>query len=187
VVAPLGPGQELPPGPRTPNPSHFLYVGDDEPRKNLATLMAAYRSYRAQAVRPLELVLAGSASAEAPGVRVERTPDPRRLGELYLGAAALVHPSLYEGFGLTALEAMSLGTAVLAARSPGIVEVCAGAARYGDAHDPESFAAAMLDLADDPALRDELGARGRRRASEFSWARCARAHVEAYSLALGEE
>jgi glycosyltransferase involved in cell wall biosynthesis len=73
---------------------------------------------------------------------------------------------------------------VLAARSPGITEVCADAVRYADPHDPSSFAAVLAELAPDPALRRELGERGRRRAAEFSWAKCARAHVDAYSLAL---
>ena len=97
---------------------------------------------------------------------------------------ALLHPSLYEGFGLTALEAMSAGTPVLAADSPGVREVCAEAARYVDPRDPPSFAAAIAELAAAPALRHELAACGRRRVTAFSWARCARAHVDAYSLAL---
>jgi glycosyltransferase involved in cell wall biosynthesis len=141
VVAPLGAGQQLKlsqPG-RPARPTYFLYVGDDEPRKNLGVLLAAYRIYRDQVERPLDLILAGSAYAEMPGVRVERRPGARRLGELYLGAAALVHPSLYEGFGLTPVEAMGLGTPVLAARSPGILEICADAVRYADPRDPVSL------------------------------------------------
>jgi glycosyltransferase involved in cell wall biosynthesis len=168
-------------------PTHFLYVGDNEPRKNLDTLLSAYVLYRAsaRAGAPLELILAGSASARLDGVRLEPRPSAARLAELYGGAAALIHPSLHEGFGLTPAEAMRMGTPVLAARSPGIVEVCGDAVLYADPHDPSSFAAAMAELARDPALRGELRERGRRRAAEFSWLRCARAHVAAYSLALG--
>jgi glycosyltransferase involved in cell wall biosynthesis len=186
VVAPLGPGQQLVAGESSrPEPAHFLYVGDAEPRKNLPVLLEAYRLYRTAATAPLDLVLAGSASAHAPGVRVVSAPDAHDLRELYRQAAALVHPSLYEGFGLTPVEAMSLRTPVLAARSPGVVEICADAVRYADARDPRSFAEGMSELAGDPALRDELARRGSRRAERFSWAACAQAHADAYSLALG--
>ncbi len=187
VVAPLGSGQALGNNraTRRSDPRHFLYVGDAEPRKNLELLLAAYRAYRELVGDPLELVLAGRARGAGPGIRLEHAPSPERLAELYRDAAALVHPSLYEGFGLTALEAMSVGTPVLAARSPGLVEVCGEAALYGDPADPASFAAAMVDLAADPKLRSELSGRGKARAAEFSWQECARRHAEAYSLALG--
>jgi glycosyltransferase involved in cell wall biosynthesis len=189
VVAALGPGQELPPGERAQTPSHFLYVGDDEPRKNLGVLLESYRRYRtaaeAQSVAPLELVLvlAGDVAVRGPGVRVIAGPGAAQLAQLYRGAAALVHPSLYEGFGLTAVEAMSLGTPVLAARSPGIVEVCAEAAGYAEPNDPSGFADAMAELAQDPARREQLAQRGRARAADFSWSDCAAAHVAAYCLA----
>jgi glycosyltransferase involved in cell wall biosynthesis len=181
VVALHGPGQEV--VGRELLREHFLYVGDDEPRKNLATLLAAYRRYRERVPAPLPLLLAGAASADGPGMAVERHPSRERLAELYAGAIALVLPSLYEGFGLTALEAMSAGTPVLAARSPGLLEVCADAASYADPRDPESFAEAMVQISQAPALQAQLGELGRRRAARFSWGECARAHVDAYSLA----
>jgi glycosyltransferase involved in cell wall biosynthesis len=174
VVAPLGPGQQLAATAPASEPRLFLYVGDAEPRKNLGVLLAAYAAYRERAERPLQLVLAGAAEAHGPGIRIERAPDGERLAELYGEAAALVHPSLYEGFGLTPLEAMSVGTPVVAARSPGIIEVCGGAVRYADPHDPCSFTAAMVEVRE----------RGIERARRFSWARCARRHADAYSLAL---
>jgi glycosyltransferase involved in cell wall biosynthesis len=186
LVAPHGPGQDLgsPPSGPPARRTHFLYVGDDEPRKNLGCLLAAYRLYRQRAREPIELVLAGSATHAGAGVRIEHRPSAPRLAALYAGAAALVHPALHEGFGMTLLEAMAAGAPVLAARAPGVVEVCAEAARYCDGSDPESFAAAMAEVAGDPALAAELAARGRRRAERFSWTDSARIHVAAYSLAV---
>jgi alpha-1,3-rhamnosyl/mannosyltransferase len=182
VVAPHGPGQRLAVV-REGESSHFLYVGDDEPRKDLETLLASYARYRHPEGSALGLVLAGSLSAAGPGVSVEQGPTSQRLAELYAGAAALVHTSLYEGFGLTLVEAMRAGVPVIAARVAGAVEVCGDAARYAQPGDPSSFARAMAEIADQPRLRRELAERGRERAGRFSWDDCARAHLEAYSLA----
>ncbi|MGI9100186.1 MAG: glycosyltransferase family 4 protein [Solirubrobacteraceae bacterium] len=179
VVALHGPGQQL--RVQRTGAEHFLYVGDDEPRKNLALLLGAHACYRRAAGRQaLGLVLAGRARSEQEGVRSEPRPD---LAALLGAAAALVHPALHEGFGLTALEAMSAGVPVIAARSPGLVETCAGAVRYVDPYEAADLATALGELATDAALRDDLAARGRSRAGAFSWQASARAHIEAYTLA----
>jgi glycosyltransferase involved in cell wall biosynthesis len=180
VVAAHGPGQELD-VPRV-CARHFLYVGDDEPRKNLGLLLEAHERYRAEAGEDaLPLVLAGRARPPQQfGVRCEPEPD---LARLLGGAAALVHPALHEGFGLTALEAMHAGVAVIAARSPGLAETCADAVLYVDPYDAGGLARELGRVAADPALRAALAARGRRRAAAFSWRASARAHIEAYTLA----
>ena len=170
VVAPHGPGQE--PRPDRGAPRHFLYVGDDEPRKNLRRLREAH----ARAATGLPLVVAGRAGEPA---------TPERLAELHRHAAALVIPSLHEGFGLPAVEAMHAGTPVLAARTAGLSEVCGDAARYCDPRDVESIAAGLRELAAVGPLREELRRRGLRRAADFSWRACAEAHVRAYRLAAG--
>ena len=185
VVAHHGPGQDLPKAPPG-QPRHFLYVGDEEPRKDLATLLSAYSRYRSQFPgEPLALVLAGATTGrDQAGVRTEQRPTPERLAELYANAGALVHPSRYEGFGLTPLEAMSLGVPVIAARAPGVIEVCDGAACLYRPGDLDGLARALGELAAEPELRERLGAAGRARAAAFSWVRSAERHLDAYSLAI---
>jgi len=169
VVAHHGPGQDLPPAvPRAPE--HLLYVGDDEPRKNLALLHAARL--------PLPLRHAG------PG---GDTVDPPGLAELYAGALALLHPSVHEGFGLTPLEAMAAGVPVVAVRNAAVEEVCGDAALYVDAEDPAELEAVVRRLLEDEGHRAHVAAEGRRRAAGFSWAASAQAHLEAYRLALSRQ
>ena len=178
VVAPHGPGQELPVLARSEAPAYFLYVGDAEPRKGLTALLDAFESLP----EPAELVLAGAAAAGARGPRVRPEPSPRpaRLAELYAGAIALVHPALHEGFGLPLLEAMRAATPVVAVRNPAVEEVCAHAALLIE---PGELAAAMARVADDRALQDRLAEAGPRRAADFSWQRSAELHERAYRLA----
>ncbi len=167
VVAHHGPGQELPAVERG-EPRHFLYVGDAERRKNVDGLRRAHQL----ANPPFELVLAGAAGGPV---------SPGDLAGLYASAAALVHPSLEEGFGLTLLEAMSTGTPVIAVRTPVAEEVCGDAALLVD---PDGLEEAIARVAGDPDLRERLGAAGRERTREFSWDESARLHEGAYTLAL---
>ena len=165
VVAHHGPGQDLPaaaPG----EPRHVLYVGDDEPRKNLGLLHAADL--------PLPLVHAG------PG---GETVDPPGLAQLYAHALALVHPSVHEGFGLTPLEAMAAGVPVVAVRNAAVEEVCGDAPLYVDGTEPGQLEQAVRRLHEDPTLRAEVAARGRTQAARYSWDRCAEEHVAAYEQA----
>lgn len=185
VVAPHGPGQALPsaaPAERVA-PRHFLYVGDAEPRKRVPALLDAHGRYAAGRDDALPLVLAGSAAALANGrplIVGEPNPDPRRLRELLAGAAALVHPSAEEGFGLTLAEAMASGVAVLAVRNPGTHELCGPAALLVE---PDELVDGMARLHEEAGLRAELARLGQERARRFSWDESARRHEDAYSLA----
>ena len=89
------------------------------------------------------------------------------------------------GSAQPASPTMRAGTPVLAARSPGVLEVCADAAAYFEPFDEHGVADLMAKVEDDASFRAMLRERGAQRAREFSWTRCAQAHVEAYSLALG--
>ena len=172
---------------RSEAPRWFLYVGDDEPRKNVGVLLEAYRCYR-RAGGEAPLLLAGSVERPLdPDIEVVVRPGAGQLARLHGDAIALVHPAIEEGFGLTLVEAMTAGTPVLAAASRAAVEICADAAWLLDL-DPAglagSFAEAMATLERDPQLRASLSQAGRDRSCEFSWQRSARAHIEAYTLAL---
>jgi alpha-1,3-rhamnosyl/mannosyltransferase len=174
VVAPHGPGQDLPRVPRAAEPRHFLYVGDAEPRKGVPALLAAHERYRAGRDDALPLVLAGAAGGTDPG--------PGELARLLAEAVALVHPSELEGFGLTLLEAMAAGVPVAAVRNPAVAEVSGDAALLVDGQ--EGLADALARLHEDGALRARLAAAGPERAARFSWAEAARLHRQAYTLAL---
>ena len=151
---------------------YVLTVGSATARKNLAALGPAAR---ALAERGVELVAAGGSrpqfrDATADGVRRLGRVDDALLPGLYAGAAAFVLPSVHEGFGLTALEAMASGVPVVAARRGALPETCGDAALLVDPDDPGEVADAVLAALDDEAL----AARGRARAAAFTWDRTAR-------------
>jgi glycosyltransferase involved in cell wall biosynthesis len=144
--------------------------------------------------RPPALVLAGGAgwdsrldaavAAVPAGLRVLRPgylPFPELPG--FLGGADVVaYPSLGEGFGLPVLEAMACGAAVLTTRRLALPEVGGDAVAYtGTA--PDEIGRDLAALLDDPTRRGALAEAGRRRAEEFTWARSAELHVEAYERA----
>ena len=98
------------------------------------------------------------------------------------GCVILAYPSIAEGFGLPVLEAMSCGAATLTTRLTSLPEVGGDAVAYCDI-DPDSIASALTELLDDPARRAALGAAAIPRADEFTWARAASVHIEAFRAA----
>jgi glycosyltransferase involved in cell wall biosynthesis len=156
-----------------------LYPANGWPHKNHARLLEAFALLRRE--RPeLQLVLTGSGLERlpaAPGVDVRGHVPRGELVRLYQTAAALVFPSLYEGFGLPPLEAMACGCPVAAARAGALPETCGGAARYFDPTKPEEIADAVLDVLLD---RRKLAERGLARARGFTWDECARQHDGVY-------
>lgn len=168
-----------------PNPSpsrYFLYVGNDKPHKNVERLVEAFTRARAGAP-DLRLVMAGADFARYQprgGIIAAGFVSQGELRTLYRDALALVQPSIEEGFGLPAAEAMASGTAVIASNAPALVEVTGDAALHADALSVDSIAAAMERIARDDALRVALGQRGIERARVLTWRRCAEATRRAY-------
>ena len=175
---------------------YALYVGNVMPHKNLLRLVEAFA--RVAKRLPLTLVLRGSGRAPhvralrqridalSLGDRVDWRPyePPEQLPALYRGARMLLLPSLYEGFGLTALEAMACGTPVVTSNVSSLPEVVGDAALLVDPEDTAAMAAAMARIIDDHAIAKTLRERGPARAQAFSWENTARAVQHAMSQAL---
>ena len=176
----------------------LLAVGTIEPRKNLATLVRAFEEvWRERPGSALRLVVAGGRGWLSGPLfeSIERSPargrvvlagyvSDEQLRALYSACAAFVYPSLYEGFGLPPLEAMSCGAPVVAGDTPAVAEVTGGAARLFDPRDAGRLARLLLELLDDGAARRALSEAGLRRAAQFSWDNTARATLDVYAEAL---
>jgi glycosyltransferase involved in cell wall biosynthesis len=168
-VVPSSPG--LPVGVlEPPGGDYLLGVGDVRAKKNFGVLAEAGR------LLGVKVVIAGADAGGAdslrgrPGVELTGRIGDAQLDALMRGASVLVHPSLYEGFGLVVVEAMARGVPVACADATALPETAAGAAELFDPHDPREVAAAIERAR---ARRDELAALGRARAAELSWERTA--------------
>jgi len=175
---------------------YLLAVGTVEPRKNLPRLIAAFDRV-ADDDPDLRLVLAGAqgwgADAVSGAIVVARhssrivrlgwVADDERAA-LLRGAAALAYPSVYEGFGLPPLEAMSVGTPVVAGAAGALLETCGGAAELVDPHDVDAIEAGLRAVVFDDDHAEELVRRGRANVERFSWDRCTDELLDLYRLAI---
>ncbi len=150
---------------------YLLTVATLEPRKNLGTLVEAFLLLDEP---DLVLAVVGGAGwgpqpeLDRPGVsRLGRVSD-EELGRLYRGAAAVVYPSRFEGFGMPVTEAMASGAPVVASAHPSLDEACGDAAVRVDPERPEAITAGIRDAL---GRRDELRALGLAHAAGFSWRR----------------
>jgi alpha-1,3-rhamnosyl/mannosyltransferase len=157
------------------------------PHKNLERLFLAMRDVDAT------LVVLGYPSAfdddlraAADGARVTFSDwvSDEDLEGLYQLATCLAFPSLAEGFGLPVLEAMQRGLPVACSNATSLPEVAGDAALLFDPYDVEAMASAIGRLVGDPALRQELAAKGHEQAARFSWEKTAAGTVESYRRAL---
>jgi len=175
-----------------------LFVGTLEPRKNVGGLLDAYEQAIARLTPPVpELLIAGKATDDARAwlERIDRPPlrgrvrylgyvDRTRVRELYEGAAVLVLPSFEEGFGIPALEAMSVGVPVVAARRGSLPEVLGDAGLLVDPDRPAEIASAIARMLTDDALARESIVRGVARARAFRWESTAERVCDVYRQAM---
>ena len=174
-------------------PGFILAVGTVEPRKNYQRLLAAYRQLRGhRGALPFiingrpgvpQLVIAGRAGwaygdtlqriAAEPGVRYLGHVDEPTLAALYESASVLAFPSLYEGFGLPLLEAMTRGVPAVVGATGALPELAVGSAITVNAEDTGAIAGGLERLLADEGLRRKLGEEGIRRARSYTWANAA--------------
>ena len=170
------------PAPDVVREDFLLYPARPWPHKNHARLVEAFALVRER--RPgLRLVLTGVGHDPArlpPGVEALGGVSADELVSLYRRAAALVFPSLYEGFGLPPVEAMACGCPVAASSAGALPEVVGDAAVLFDPLDPEAIAAGIDEALD---RANQLAGLGIARAARFTWDATARAHDRVYELA----
>jgi len=173
---------------------YVLFLGSNEPRKNLARLIEAYdRVRRRPGLAAHELVVAGAAGwlngdVAALVRRLGIETDVRFLGyvpaedqpALYSGADVFAYPSLYEGFGIPVAEAMACGAPVLTSNVSSLPEVAGGAALLVDPRETDAIADALVAVLSDDGLRASLRARGLERARAFSLERMGRETLQVY-------
>jgi len=162
--------------------SYVLAVGTLQPRKNYPRLLEAFAALRQRLACTHQLVIVGGRGwlyeeidaaitclSLADNVLMLGFVPDTDLPALYSGAELLAFPSLYEGFGLPALEAMACGTPVVASTAPSLPEVCGNAALLVCPTDTMALADAMEQVLTDEALATRLAERGRERARQFRW------------------
>jgi alpha-1,3-rhamnosyl/mannosyltransferase len=187
-------------GPRLPLPSglrsdYILAIASNDPRKNIKSLVTAFKRLPTRTQRAFQLAIVcthpSSASLLSPvlnpveeRILLLKEVDDETLARLYRSAMFFAFPSLEEGFGLPALEAMASGTPVVASLIDVLHEVLGDAGLFVTAGDTSALATALEQMLEDANLRRELSAKGLVRARAFSWERCAAATISAYEDAL---
>lgn len=164
---------------------YILFVGTIQPRKNVVALLRAFHRLRSRRYEH-RLVLVGRRGWRADAVFQFITEhglsdvvhhfddvDVAELPRFYNAATLFAYPSLYEGFGMPILEAMSCGCPVVSANTSSLPEVYGDAALTFDPHDAEALAERMIEVVEDGELRAQLQRRGFVNCSRFSWARTA--------------
>lgn len=173
-----------------PTRNYFLYLGRNDPYKNLAGAIAAFAQlphradYELWIAGPMDDRYTPALLAQIAELGVEAQikflsyVPYAELPTVINQAIALVMPSLWEGFGLPVLEAMACGTPVITSNLSSLPEVTGEAALLVDPYDPAAIAQAMHQLLQDPSLRSHLQTASLHRASQFSWAKTGQATIE---------
>lgn len=175
---------------------YSLYVGTIEPRKNLKMLLSVYSTLPIDLRKAYPLVIAGSWGWDSEDIRkqlciavtqgwlfyLDYVPQIS-LPSLYAGAKLFVYPSIYEGFGLPPLEAMSSGVPVVCSDSSSLPEVVGDAAFKFPSHDHEALRNCLLTTLEDPILEQNAIKKGLERSRLFTWKRCMLSTIEVYNMA----
>jgi len=172
---------------------YVLFVSTIEPRKNVPTLLVAFKRLLDSYHSPVNLVLAGEKGwlFEEVFALVEKLELqgrvqflghvlPEDLPELYNAAKLLVHPAFYEGFGLPPLEAMACGTPVVVSNTSALPEIVGDAAQLVDPTDADGMAVAIWRVLSDETLQRRMSEKGLRRARRFSWKKAALETLDIY-------
>lgn len=179
-------------GQRGVNSRYFLFVGNITKRKNLPVLLDAYASVRDRVGADLVVVgapeyggdeVVGRLRRGIPGVNYAGRVDDRELAALYQGALAFVYPSEDEGFGLPVLEAMAARVPVITTSGGALPEAVGDAGLLVAPGSVPELADALVKLASDAPLREELVRKGLIRVGEHRWSRTAAETVEVYEKA----
>ncbi|MGE0058898.1 MAG: glycosyltransferase family 4 protein [Dehalococcoidia bacterium] len=179
-------------------PGYLLSLGTREPNKNRGAIIRALH-FLVSGGRDLQLAVVGGggwrteteqAAIEGLGLtrRIDYTGyvEQEDLPALYSAAGVFLFPSLHEGFGLAALEAMACGVPVVTSNTSSLPEVVGDAALMVNPQDPRALADAVARILDDPALAARLREDGPRRAAAFTWEACAEKTIAVYRELLGE-
>ncbi|MBI4004923.1 glycosyltransferase family 4 protein, partial [Candidatus Roizmanbacteria bacterium] len=165
--------------------TYLLYVGTLQPRKNILTLIDAFHKLWKQ-IQTYKLVIVGKKgwlyeeiftkvqelNLQEQVVFTDYLPDDQ-LVALYKNAFCFILPSLYEGFGIPVLEAMSFSCPVITSFASSLPEIGGDACLYFDPHSSDDLVEKIQRLRDDTALRKDLIKKGRERIKQFSWEKCA--------------
>jgi glycosyltransferase involved in cell wall biosynthesis len=181
--------------PNVPPDGYLLFVGTLLARKNIGTLLDAYSTLLQRVPSAPPLVLAGGSTPDADPwlARLHRAPLRGHVEHrgyvsdreaLYSGARALILPSIDEGFGVPALEAMSAGVPVIASNRGALPEVIGSGGTLLDAEDVEGFAAAMERIVCDQAWATSQATAGLERAKAFTWSATAMRLRKVYTDAV---
>ena len=167
---------------REPGKPYLLAVGSLMPRKNIERLLEAYSSIDSP---DFELYIVGSIQSgfaksgldryrKVPGIRFLGYVQTDELTRMYRNATAYINPSLYEGFGIPLIEAMTQECPVVVSDIPVFHEVCGDAALYFDPMHVSDIQSRMQTIMHDPALRTQLTANAKEQVKRFSWEQSAR-------------
>lgn len=182
---------------KTLDKNYFLFVGSLEPRKNLERLLQAYLKLPNKVKSKVELLIVGDngwGNIELDkkidnldlhnNIKLLGCVDDAELATLYANAQFLVMPSLYEGFGLPLVEAMSYGTPVLTANNSSMPEVAGNAGLLVDALDVESIADGLQEMITNNELRERLAKNAKLNAARYSWNESAKKLITVFEKAI---